>query len=163
MPGTSNSFKFGEEPFYPMVGFFFTIGFSGITAKVDCKFKDVSGIKMKLVTEEIKSGGDNGIVITLPKKTTYTDLTLKRGVLSANSEVTKWCYSWFLNDYNGTVQTKDIELKLLDETGTSVMGWMFHNALPIEMDISGFNSMSGGDSAILVETIVFKYTHISLL
>jgi phage tail-like protein len=155
--------KFGEEPFYPMVGFFFTIGFTGITGKVDGKFKEVSGIKMKLVTEEIKTGGDNGQVITLPKSTTYTDLTLKRGMLSAKSDVTKWCYSWFMNDYSTAIQTKDIELKLLDETGTSVMGWKFHNALPIEMDISGFNSMSSGDSSILIETITLKYTHISLL
>jgi phage tail-like protein len=160
MAAASNTGKFGEEPFYPIVGFFFTIGFEGISGKVDCKFKEASGIKMKLTTEEIKSGGENGVIISLPLKTTYTDLTLKRGVLSTKSDVTKWCYSWFLNDYSTTIQTKNIELKLLDESGTMAMGWKFHNALPIEMDISGFNSM---DSAIMVETITLKYSHISLL
>jgi len=155
--------KFGEEPYYPMVGFFFTLSFSKISSKIDSKFKEVSGIEMSLEFNSVTEGGDNGTQFNLPQKTTFSDLVLSRGLLAAQSDLTQWCYSWFLNDYSQKLQMKDVYLKLLNETGTPIMVWQFQQAYPSKMKISGFNSMASGDAAILIETITLKFANISVL
>lgn len=154
---------FGEEPYYPMVGFFFTISFSKISNKVDSKFKEVSGIEMTLGFTSVTEGGDNGSQFDLPAKTTFSDLVLSRGLLTAKSDLTQWCYSWFLNDYSTKLERKDVYLKLLNEKGTPIMVWQFQEAYPCKMKISGFNSMASGDAAILIETITLKYANIKVL
>lgn len=154
---------FGEEPYYPVVGFYFTISFSKISNKVDSKFKEVSGIEMKLATNNIKEGGDNGNEIALPERTTFSDLVLTRGLLKPGSLLTQWCYSWLLNDYSKKIERKDVYLKLLNEQGTAIMVWQFIEAYPIGIKIGGFNSMATGDAAIVVETITLKYSNIKIL
>jgi phage tail-like protein len=155
--------KFGEEPYYPMVGFFFTLSFSKISNKADSKFKEVSGIEMALDFTPITEGGDNSSQFNLPFKTTFSDLILSRGLLNAQSDLTQWCYAWFLNDYSKKLEKKDVYLKLLNENGTAIMVWQFQQAYPGKMKISGFNSMATGDAAILIETITLKYENIKVL
>lgn len=150
------------EP-YPVVGFYFSISFSNISNTVDSKFKEVSGISMTLSVQTVKAGGDNGFEITLPEKTTFSDLTLKRGLLSSTSALTTWCYSWLLNDYSQKIEKKDVFLKLLDQTGSPLMVWQFEGAFPVKMEIGNFSSMASGESAILVETIVLRYSNIKIV
>jgi phage tail-like protein len=152
--------SFGEDPYYPMVGFFFTLSFSKISNKTDSKFKEVSGIEMELGFTPITEGGDNGSQINLPAKSKFSDLVLKRGLLTAQSALTQWCYSWFLNDYSTKLERKDVYLKVLNEKGAAIMVWQFQQAYPSKMNISGFNSM---ESAILIEQITLKYANISVL
>jgi phage tail-like protein len=156
--------KFGEEPYYPMVGFFFTLSFSKIPDKtVDAKFKEVSGIEMTLNTTTIPEGGENGSQWEVPDRTKFSDLVLKRGVLSSQSKLTQWCYSWLLNDYSKPLERKDVYLKLLNEKGTAIMVWQFENAFPYKLNLGGFNSMATGEAAIVIETITLKYQNIKIL
>jgi phage tail-like protein len=150
----------GEEPYYPMVGFYFTLSFSSIRSKVDSKFKEVSGIEMELDFTPITEAGDNGSQINLPARSKFSDLVLKRGVLSSQSPLTEWCYSWLLNDYSKKLQRKDVFLKILNEKGMAIMVWQFTQAYPSKMSITGFNSM---DSAIIIEQITLKYESISVI
>jgi phage tail-like protein len=148
---------------YPMVGFYFSLSFSNIFNMVDSKFKEVSGISMTLSVKTVQAGGDNGYEITLPEKTTFTDLTLKRGLLSTTSALTSWCYSWLLNDYSQKIEKKDVFLFLLNQYGAPVMVWQFLGAFPIKLEIGNFSSMATGDAAILVETIVLRYSNIKIV
>ena len=150
------------EP-YPLVGFYFSISFSNIYNAVDSKFKEVSGISMTLGVKTINAGGDNGYEITLPEKTTFTDLTLKRGLLSSSSALTDWCYSWLLNDYSTKLEKKDVYLKLLDKNAAPVLTWQFVEAFPVKLEIGNFSSMASGESAILVETISLRYSNIKII
>ena len=152
--------NFGQEPYYPMVGFYFTISFDEISNEMDSKFKEVSGLEMKLETVAIKSGGDDGSKIHLPVQTTFSDLILTRGMLSANSQLSKWCYAWLLNDYTQKLSRKDIFLKLLNQEGNPILVWQFVEAYPVGFKINGFNSMASGEAAILVETITLRYSSI---
>lgn len=148
---------------YPIVGFYFTISFSNISSDVDSKFKEVSGISMELKANPINPGGDNGYEIALPEKTTFSDLTLKRGLVSSSSALTEWCYSWLLNDYSQKIEKKDVFLKLLNPSGTPLLVWQFVDAFPVKLEINSFNSMASGDSAILMETIVLRYSNIKIV
>jgi phage tail-like protein len=157
MAGTG---AFGEEPYYPMVGFFFTLSFSKLSNKADSKFKEISGIEMELSFKPITVGGDSASQVNLPAKAKFSDLVLKRGLLMAQSPLTQWCYSWFLNDFTQKLERKDVYLKLLNEKGTAIMVWQFQQAYPCKMNISGFNSMESG---ILIEQITLKYENITVL
>ncbi|MBT1686943.1 phage tail protein [Dawidia soli] len=150
------------EP-YPLVGFYFSISFSGIADTNDLKFKAVSGISMSLEVENVAQGGDSGTFVTLPKKTTFSDLELKRGVLSASSAVTAWCYSWLLNDYSQPIEKKTVTLKLLSKDSTPVMTWQFNEAYPVQLDISSFSSTAEGEAALVVESIKLKYSTIQII
>jgi phage tail-like protein len=150
------------EP-YPLVGFYFSVSFSGIDDTNDLKFKEVSGISMSLVVQDVVQGGDGGTLVTLPQKTTFSDLELKRGVLSASSAVTAWCYSWLLNDYSQPIEKKTVSLKLLNKDGTPVMTWQFNEAYPVQLDISSFSSTAEGQAALVVESIKLKYSNIKII
>lgn len=150
------------EP-YPLVGFYFSVSFSGIADTNDLKFKAVSGISMSLEVEHVAQGGNSGTFVTLPKKTTFSDLELKRGVLSASSAVTAWCYSWLLNDYSQPIEKKTVSLKLLNKDGTPVMTWQFNEAYPVQLDISSFSSTAEGEAALVVESIKLKYSTIQII
>ena len=150
------------EP-YPLVGFYFSVSFSGIDDTNDLKFKEVSGISMSLEVQNVAQGGDSGTLVTLPLKTTFSDLELKRGVLSASSAVTAWCYSWLLNDYSQQIEKKTISLKLLNKDGTPVMTWQFNEAYPVQLDISSFSSTAEGQAALVVESIKLKYSNIKIM
>lgn len=159
----SETGTFGVEPYYPIVGFYFTVSFSGISNEVDSKFKEVSGLEIKLETIPVKAGGDDGTSFELPEKTTFSNLVLSRGLLSADSALTKWCYAWLLNDYNQPRNRMDIFLKLLNEQGNPVFTWQFIQAYPIGIKIGGFNAMAEGSAAIMIETLTFKYSNIKIV
>ena len=147
-----------------MVGFYFAVYVDGINNSVDSKFKEVSGITMEIEKgQTIKEGGENGAVYELPGRTKYSDLVLKRGILKPDSDLTTWCLSFFNNDYSSKLITRDINVQLLNDLGQPVFTWSFQNAYPMKMEISGFNSTSKGDAAIVVETITFKFESFSII
>jgi phage tail-like protein len=158
-----NTGTFGKEPYYPMVGFYFTVSFDQISNDVDSKFKEVSGLEIKLETKPIKSGGDDGSKIHLPERATFSDLVLSRGLLSANSQLSQWCYSWLLNDYSQPKRIRDVFLKLLNEESNPIMVWQFVGAYPVGIKIKGFDAMASGTAALLVETITLRYSSIQII
>jgi len=161
---SSNTGQLGKEPYYPMVGFYFSVQIDGLNNSVDSKFKEVSGITMEIENgQTIKEGGENGAVYELPGRTKYSDLVLKRGLLKANTELTDWCMSFFNNDYSSPLKTRDVYVQLLNDQGAPVFTWLFESAYPKKMEISGFNSTSTGDAAIVIETITMKYESFNIL
>lgn len=123
------------EEFYPPVGFYFSVKFPGISNKNDSKFQEVSGISASLQTQQKKRGGYRNPA-TVPLKTTYSNLKLKRGFLK-NSEVSEWVRD-ALENLNITL--KDVEVSLLNEQGQPVVTWSFINAYPVKWEIDAFNS-----------------------
>ncbi len=156
--------EFGKAPFYPMVGFYFKVTFDNISNSVDSKFREVSGITMETEGgEQIKEGGQNMFSYQLPGRTKYSDLELKRGLLSPSSELGDWCKESIQNDYTKKIKLRDVYLKLMNEKGNAVMTWQFYNAYPKKMDVSGFNSTSTGDSAIVVQSITLAYEYFEVV
>lgn len=154
----------GEDPFYPIVGFYFTVSFEGLGAKMDSKFKKVSGITMEMADMlTIKEGGENSAVHELPGKVSYSDLVLERGMLSPDSALTKWCLGFFNNDYNKSLEAKNIEVSLLNQDGDKLFTWQFVKAYPKKIEIGGFDALANGDAAIVVETMTFKFQTLNII
>jgi len=67
---------------YPPVGFFFRVEFQlGGVGSADAMFQEVNGFNAELLTEDVRQGGENRYIQTLPTRAKYSDLVLKRGLI----------------------------------------------------------------------------------
>src|SRR3972149_1114473 len=77
--------------YYPPVGFHFRVEFGLPAARgKDIRFREVSGLSMELEEESHVEGGENRYTQKLPVRARYSDLILKRGLLT-DSAVYLWC------------------------------------------------------------------------
>lgn len=138
--------------YYPPVGFSFKVNVEGITGVNEGSFQEVSGLSAKISPESIKEGGENRFEHRFPKRPTYENLILKRGMLIGSPLIT-----WAKNSFElFEFKPKLVNLNLLDATGAPISTWRFINAYPIAIKISDFKAQ---ENAIVVETfeLCFDY------
>jgi phage tail-like protein len=143
---------------YPTVGFHFAVTFNGLKEdSIDARFQSVSGLDVRLDTEEIKEGGENRFTHAVPTRRKYTDLTLKRGLLSpsAGSAITDWCLKAF---EEMKVMPVNLEVHLLDEQHQILMSWDVRHVRPKSWKVAEFNAERG---EVLIETIEMSYNSFS--
>ena len=148
------STKFNNWPF-PAVGFYYEVSIDGGSG-IHAAFQEVSGIEVKNEVEVVSEAGLNQYSHRLPKKTSYDNLTLKRGLYAQDSEMQEWVTGTLQEGLLAFVVPKDIIITLMDENGTQVMGWNFHRAYPVKWSVSGLNSMQ---SAVVIESIELAYQY----
>jgi phage tail-like protein len=142
---------------YPFTGFHFLVVFE-IFPQVpnDFRFQEVSGLSISVNVDTYNEGGENRFVHRLPGRTTYTDLTLKRG-MTLISGVTAWCIDAVENfNYHPT----NMLISLLNEDHLPVSSWYVANAYPIKYEISGLNAENG---QIVVESMTLRYEYYKTL
>ena len=142
---------------YPFTGFHFLVVFE-IFPQVpnDFRFQEVTGLSASVNVDTYNEGGENRFVHRLPGRTTYTDLTLKRG-MGLISGVTAWCIDAIENfNYHPT----NILVSLLNEDHLPVSSWYVANAYPIKYEISGLNAENG---QILIESMTLRYEYYKTL
>ncbi|MDC9722999.1 MAG: phage tail protein [Urechidicola sp.] len=146
---------------YPPVAFYFKLSFSGVSRKVEASFKEVSGISIEKGVEEITEEG-NPFIHRVPTAVKYPNLVLKRGIITKDSELTKWCLNSIGDNLLGTdslsetITTKNIVVQLLNEKGVPLKSWNFVNAWPVKWSFSDFNSMN---NEIAIERLEFAYSY----
>lgn len=137
--------------YYPPPGFHFKVEFLDIQASGnDILFQNVSGLEVSLETESIKEGGENRFEHTLPSKSKYNDLILKRGVLK-DSGVIKWCRK-AIEKFE--FQPTTVLVHLLNEEHEVLIEWKLFHAWPKKWSVAELNAEQ---SAVLVETIELNY------
>lgn len=144
------------EVYYPPVGFYFTLSFTGVSTTNDASFKEASGISVEMNVEEVAEGGENRYKHRLPTSTKYSDLELKRGLLTKSSELATWCMDTLSGGLNETIEVKDITVSLLNADGDPLMSWDFANAWPTQWSISNLDSEK---NEIVVESMKFAYSY----
>ncbi len=143
--------------YYPPTSFYFKVEFNDVGgSSKDIRFQEVSGLSVDVETEDFKEGGENRFVHKLPVRTKYSDLTLKRGLLT-DSKVIEWCRK-AIEDFK--FEPVDINITLLNEKGEPINMWAVHHAYPIHWSISDFNST---DSKVSVETIKLHYNYFKVV
>ena len=142
---------------YPPVGFHFSVKFelSG-AGDTDSRFQEVSGIDGGLETTDVREGGENRFTYSLPTRAKYSNLTLKRGLLT-NSAVQKWCRNAI---ENLDIEPISIQVSLLNEKhepSIPARRWGFR---PKKWRISSFNAE---ENRIVVESmeLVYQYFRIA--
>ncbi len=136
------------------VNFHFEVSFAGLpTGHADARFQSVTGLDVQLQTDTLKEGGENGFEHTIPVRRKYSDLTLKRGVLTKKdgSDIHDWCKDAF---ERGIVRPVNIDVILLDENLKPLMKWKVIHAYPKSWKMGELNAERG---EVLIETLELVY------
>ena len=118
-------------------------------------FSEVSGLDTTIATKEVRSGGDNSTVYYLPEKVTYTDLVLKRAIVTEGDPLYRWCMRSLNSVTAGyKVDPKSIEVSLLNAESKPLATWTIEGAYPFKWSFNAFDSMK---AEIMIETVSLKY------
>lgn len=146
-----------DELFYPPVGFHFLVNFQlpGLTPN-DFSFREVSGLSVNVDTEDFVEGGENRFVHSLPVRTKYADLDLKRGMFTG-SMIVQWVKAAV---ERFEFQPINLTISLLNAQHAPLAVWNVVNAYPIEWSVDSFNAE---ESKIVVETLKLKYQYFNTM
>ncbi|MBL7816700.1 MAG: phage tail protein [Saprospiraceae bacterium] len=152
--------------FYPITGFHFRVRlFTNGSNAVDTYFQSVSGLSVQIQTETWKEGGENRFEHTLPVRTKYSDLVLKRGImLPNNSDWTDWfkdTMSLMSEPANERKKSKfmhprDLIVELLNEKHEPLARWTVVHAWPKNWKINDLNAERG---EVLIESLELNYNY----
>jgi phage tail-like protein len=156
---------------YPPVGFHFAVAFQLVPSPLEAitnfiqgdkdlskefRFQEVSGLEIELEMESIVEGGQNRFTWQLPKRTRYSDLTLKRGMV-VGSDIVKWCRD-ALEHFN--FSPANLQISLLNEKHEPVQSWFVMNAIPKKWSVSSFNAQ---ENSIVIESLILSYQYFNIV
>ena len=138
--------------YYPPVGFHFRVEFPGIGKEDDISFQEVSGLTAGMDPESLEVGGENKFTYRLPKRPTYSNLVLKRGMLNDSGLI-----QWFKDAIeNFQFSPVDVNVYLLNENHEPLATWIFMQAYPVKWAIANFNAKG---NEVAIETIELAYQY----
>jgi len=139
--------------YYPPWGFFFKVSFNNISSDTnDTRFQSVSGLSVEYDHEIFKEGGENRFEHKLPVRTKYTDLVLKRGMLTDSSVI-----DWFLQAFTNRVFVPaNLTIVLMNEKSEPLKTWNVVHAIPKQWQVSDLNA---SENSIVIETIALTYRY----
>ncbi len=138
---------------YPLTGFHFLVTFELYPQLPnDLSFQEVSGLTAEVNMDSYAEGGENRFTHSLPVRTKYSDLILKRG-LGLVSGLTSWCID-AIENYN--YQPVNLVVSLLDENHLPVSSWYVVNAIPLKYEIAPFNAEQ---SQVVIESLTLRYEY----
>jgi phage tail-like protein len=141
--------------YYPPWGFYYRVEFGVSQDKNDVRFQSVSGLSVEYDVEEYREGGENRFTHKLPARTKYTDMVLKRGMLT-DSAVIAWCLGAFRDRI--FVPT-DVNVVLMNEKSEPLRVWKVAHAVPRKWTVSDFNA---NENAIVIETLELTYRYFTV-
>ncbi|HEU0054207.1 MAG TPA: phage tail protein [Longimicrobium sp.] len=155
-----------NDVYYPPPGFHFRVTVLGVGALaaeatgVDASFQEVSGIESRFDVEEVAEGGENRFVHRLPRPARYTDLVLKRGIVTRDSFFAEWVGGTIGSTLALPIVPQTLLVTLLDADAFPVVAWAFVNAWPLRWVTAPMDSMS---NEVLTETMEFTYEYFERL
>lgn len=141
-------------PDYPLIpAFHFRVTFPGQPfGQNESSFQSVGGLEVSLDTENVREGGENRFEYALPTKTSFSTLSLNRGLLQG-SDLVVWVKRAI---QNLDIEPLDMQVSLLDETHAPLMTWDVKHAWPKKWSVSEFNA---DNSALVIETLELQYLY----
>lgn len=138
---------------YPLPKFHFQVQWGGERIG----FTEVTGLDMQVEAIEYREGSSPEYSkVKMPGMHKFSNITLKRGTMTGDSEFYKWINEISLT----TVRRRDIVISLLNERHAPVMTWKAKQAFPVKIQASDLKS-DGNEVAI--ETIELAHEGLSLL
>jgi len=137
-----------QDQFWPLPKFYFSVDIGEFT---DLAFQEVSGLDIEADIIEYRHGNSPlHSVIKMPGLKKFADITLKKGVFTADNRFFEWISGINLNTYKRLT----VIIRLLDENTAAKMTWTLTNAFPKQVTSTDMNSQS---SEAAIETIVFVH------
>lgn len=139
---------------YPLPAFHFAVSVGGDVTETS--FREVSGLKWEVESEDVREGGVNTFVHRLPNGGRHPPLVLRRGILPLRSVLFLWCRS-VLQEFSVPVRPRVVLVTLLEEHGLPIMAWSCENAWPASWEIDAFDSQK---NEVAAERIELHYTQL---
>jgi phage tail-like protein len=108
-------------------------------------FSECTGLELVIPAESYAEGGNNGTQLKFPGRATWSNLHLKRGVVTDAS-----LWRWHNDFVEGQGKRRDGVITLLDDAGSTVRVWRFRRGLPVKWSGPALNA---SQSAVAVEEI----------
>ncbi len=151
----------GPLPFVgnPPLGFrfgvlFFALGV--IPNPLDIMFQKVSGLGSTVETSPIEEGGQNLYTQKLPKKISYENLVLERGVVVGSPLVIEFNVAMSLFKF----APSNVLVTLLDNTRIPISAWLFMKAYPVKWSVSDLDATA---NSVVIEHMELAYQRMQVV
>ncbi len=118
-------------------------------------FSECSGLDASLEIEEFKEGGVNDRVHKFPTRSTFSNISLKRGVGFGED-----LWLWYEEFLKGEGTRRNGLIVLANELRLPIKIWSFENAIPIKWAGPALNATSNG---VAIESIEIAHEKLELL
>ncbi len=139
--------------YYPSPAFNFKVEFNISGNPFDTCFQEVSGLQVEIETEPFKEGGENRFTHILPVRTKYGNVTLKRGMTPATTELIDWCKKAI---ERFEFKLADVVITLENDEGKALAIWSLVRAYPVKWT---FSNLDAAKSEFMFETLVLSYAY----
>lgn len=129
-----------------------------ITAAIDytvAGFSECSGLDATVEIFDYREGGVNDYVHRFATRASYSNLTLKHGLISLDDDLWSWHYDWV----QGVGTRKDGLIFLLDDTRTPAKVWRFKSGIPAKWVGPALNA---AQSMVAVESLEIAHEGLDL-
>lgn len=134
--------------------------FDSVLADIDASFQEVTGIESQFDVEEVIEGGENRFVHRLPRHGKYSNLVLKRGVVTKFSFLAEWFGLTIGSSLSLPIVPFNVLVMLQNKDGWPAVAWAFVNAYPIRWEVAAMDSL---DNKILTEKLELSYNYFQRL
>ncbi|MCE1244197.1 phage tail protein [Oryzomicrobium sp.] len=134
--------------------FYFKVKTGAPGSDTDVSFQDVSGIVAEMDLETYNEGGENTFVHRLPKGVKHQNLVVSRGMAAASSPLVTWCKETLEGGLAKPIETRLLQVLLLDAEGNPLRSWSFQGAYPVKWQATEFNSQK---NELAIEKIEFAF------
>lgn len=149
-----------SDTYYPPPAFYFSVTVVGSATaaaaltSIDASFAEISGMRAEFQTEEVAEGGENRFVHRLPKSTRYSNLVMKRGIVTGDSFLAEWVGQTVGSGMQLPILPQNLLVALLNSKGIPSIAWIFVNAWPVKWEVASLNATTND---VLTETLEFSY------
>ena len=118
-------------------------------------FSECSGLEALLEVLEFKEGGRNDHVLKFPTRASFTNISLKHGVIYQYEDLWKWHHGFVV----GTGKRKDGRIVLLDEARQQAKVWKFKRGIPTKWIGPALNA---AQSNVAIEALEISHEGLEL-
>jgi len=138
---------------YPQPAFHYLVEWGGTRTG----FSEVSGLSVEIEPIEYREGNSPEYsTIKMPGIPKYGNITLKRGIVSGDSEL----YAWLATTNLNTVERRDVTIHLLNEEHEPVVTWRLRNAWVTKLEGPTLNATA---NEVAIETVELAHEGLTLL
>jgi len=106
------------------------------------EFSELEGLEMSMEPKTVHEGGNNTEVFNLVGKTSYSNLTLKRG-MTRNLDLWKW-FMAASGEQNRSLRASGVVMVKDTAHQKTMMRFELYGCLPIKIKAPAFNAKDGG-------------------
>jgi len=140
--------------YIPPTAFHFVVRVDG--APGDTSFQEVSGLEVEMQTEDVAEGGENRFVHRLPVRTRYSNLVLKRGVVTRPSPLGRWFNDALSLGPVRSGASRTVVVQLLDRSASPLIAWKVFGAWPLRWQHAPLDAMNNN---LMIETAELGYQY----